>query len=151
MVRACRFPHLCDTQALACLPRIPGGQNASLVVTGAADGSLKCMQQLTELAVSEVTFFAFKAYPLNSLSIGSMGEDNRTSRRCSCFCGSGCGVFLRDSGPRAFRSAHRQRCTAYRDPECCGRRGLLSAHRRMMLAFGEGRYSFCNPTVHDGC
>lgn len=50
VVRACRFPHLCDTQALACLPRIPGGQDASLVVTGAADGSIKYMQQLTELA-----------------------------------------------------------------------------------------------------
>ncbi|KAL8438087.1 hypothetical protein ACSSS7_000452 [Eimeria intestinalis] len=51
VVGACRFPHLCDTQAIACLPRIPGGPDASLVVTGAADGSIKYMQQLTELAV----------------------------------------------------------------------------------------------------
>ncbi|KAL8448950.1 hypothetical protein Emag_003802 [Eimeria magna] len=50
VVGACRFPHLCDTQAIACLPRIPGGPDASLVVTGAADGSIKYMQQLTELA-----------------------------------------------------------------------------------------------------
>ncbi|KAL8454536.1 hypothetical protein Emed_000257 [Eimeria media] len=50
VVGACRFPHLSDTQAIACLPRIPGGPDASLVVTGAADGSIKYMQQLTELA-----------------------------------------------------------------------------------------------------
>lgn len=68
VVRACRFPHLCDTQALACLPRIPGGQDASLVVTGAADGSIKYMQQLTELAGLKVPCLPLCASPaLNGL------------------------------------------------------------------------------------
>ncbi|CDI79982.1 hypothetical protein, conserved [Eimeria praecox] len=50
VVRACRYPHLCDSQALACLPRVPGGPDGSLIVTGAADGSIKWMRNLTELA-----------------------------------------------------------------------------------------------------
>ncbi|KAL8271337.1 hypothetical protein Esti_004776 [Eimeria stiedai] len=63
VVGACRFPHLCDTQAIACLPRIPGGPDASLVVTGAADGSIKYMQQLTELAGLKAPCLSFCLSP----------------------------------------------------------------------------------------
>lgn len=55
VVRACRYPHLCDSQAVACLPRVPGGPDGSLIVTGAADGSIKWMRNLTELAVGPRT------------------------------------------------------------------------------------------------
>ncbi|OEH78786.1 hypothetical protein cyc_00193 [Cyclospora cayetanensis] len=63
VVRACRFPHLCDSQAIACVRRIPGGQDASWVVTGAADGSLKYLQQLTELAGLKAPCLPFCASP----------------------------------------------------------------------------------------
>ena len=58
VVRACRYPHLCDSQAVACLPRVPGGPDGSLIVTGAADGSIKWMRNLTELAVGPRTAVA---------------------------------------------------------------------------------------------
>ncbi|KAL8429166.1 hypothetical protein Efla_006302 [Eimeria flavescens] len=64
VVGACRFPHLSDIQALACLPRIPGAAtDASLVVTGAADGSIKYMQQLTELAGLKAPCLPFCSSP----------------------------------------------------------------------------------------